>query len=678
MNMYNHGFARVAACIPTVKVADPTFNAGSVLELARRAYERKCVLAVFPELSLSGYSAEDLFFQDALLAGVLRALDDLRDKTSDMDMVVVVGAPISVMDALFNCGVVMHGGRVLGVAVKSYLPNYHEFYEKRQFRQARELAADRIALCGRDDVPIGPDLIFHAPCLPGFRLYVELCEDLWVPVPPSSHAALAGASVIANLSASNITTGKAEYRRDLVTGQSARCIAAYIYTASGPGESTTDLAWDGHALIHENGTALAESERFSFEPQVTVADIDLDRLAKDRTVITSFSDCRAAYPAEGGFRKVEVPLRMPEGIILPEREFPRFPYVPADQALRGKRCYEVYNIQVQGLAQRMRSTGISNLVIGVSGGLDSTHALIVCARTVDRLGLPRSNIRAYTMPGFATSDKTYANARALMKALAVDAHEIDIRPSCMRMMEDIGHPYSKGHKVYDVTFENVQAGQRTSILFRLANLNSALVVGTGDLSELALGWCTYGVGDHMSHYSVNASVPKTLIQYIIRWVAEEGVLGADASSCLEDILKTEISPELVPGDAGDGPAQSTEAVVGPYELQDFNLFYITRYGYLPSKVAFMEWCAWCDREKGMWPGVPHEGRRQYSLAEIKRWLGVFIHRFFRMSQYKRSCIPNAPKVGSGGSLSPRGDWRAPSDGEEAPWMEDLACIPDEA
>ncbi|HPP79985.1 MAG TPA: NAD(+) synthase, partial [Deltaproteobacteria bacterium] len=521
------------------------------------------------------------------------------------------------------------------------------------------------------------DLIFEATGIPGFRAFVEICEDLWTPIPPSSYAALHGATVVANLSASNVTTGKDDYRRSLVANQSARCIAAYLYTAAGQGESTTDLAWDGHAIVCENGTVLAQSERFSFEPQVITADIDLDRLVKDRAIMTSFADSRSACPHAMRFRKVSVGIGRPEGVILPERDFPRFPYVPSDMALRDERCYEVYNIQVQGLAQRMRSTGIENLVIGVSGGLDSTHALIVCARTVDRLGLPRTNIKAYTMPGFATSGRTYANALALMRVLGVDAHEIDIRPSCERMLEDIGHPYSKAEKVYDVTFENVQAGQRTSILFRLANLHRALVVGTGDLSELALGWCTYGVGDHMSHYSVNASVPKTLIQYIINWVAEKGILGDEASSCLMDILNTEISPELVPGDHAHEPAQSTEAVVGPYELQDFNMFYITRYGYPPSKVAFMAWCAWHDRDLGSWPGVPEGRRNQYTLAEIKRWLRVFIERFFAQSQYKRSCIPNAPKVGSGGSLSPRGDWRAPSDGGAEPWLEDLEEVPDE-
>ncbi len=677
LNLYSHGLVRVSACIPAMKVADPCFNAKSVAELAHAAHRRHCVLAVFPELVLSGYTAEDLFFQDALWREVVRSVDILKAETSELDMVVVAGAPLVITGALFNCALVLHRGRVLGAAVKSYLPNYREFYEKRQFRDASMLQVTSVDIFDQKGVPVGSDLIFRAPGIEGFSLYVEICEDLWTPIPPSSRAALAGATIVANPSASNITTGKDEYRHNLVSNQSARCIASYIYTASGSGESTTDLAWDGHAVIYENGTLLAESERFSFEPQVIEADVDLGRLLKDRSIMTSFADCRAREGPGRAFRVIDVDLGLPRGTILPVREFPRFPYVPADPALRGRRCYEVYNIQVQGLAQRMRSSGISNLVIGVSGGLDSTHALIVCARTVDKLGLPRSNIKACTMPGFATSQKTYANAHALMKALGVEPLEIDIKPACTRMLQDISHPYSRGERVYDVTFENVQAGQRTSTLFRLANLRDALVVGTGDLSELALGWCTYGVGDHMSHYSVNASVPKTLIQYIIRWVSEEGILGPEASACLADILATDISPELVPGDSGEGPAQNTEAVIGPYELQDFNLFYITRYGYLPSKVAFMAWCAWHDREKGLWPSVGPERRNQYTIAEIKHWLEVFIHRFFKMSQYKRSCIPNAPKVGSGGSLSPRGDWRAPSDGEETPWVADLMRVPDE-
>ena len=678
LNLYGHGFVRIAACIPEVRVSDPQFNADKTIELARNAYKQSAVLAVFPELGISGYSNEDLFFQDALRRSVMNGLSRIVKAVSTMNMIVVVGAPLKIMDALFNCAVVMHAGKILGISVKSFLPNYREFYELRHFRPAGDLIVTSVDLLGQKDIPIGADLIYEAEGIPGFRMFVEICEDLWTPIPPSSHAALEGATVIANLSASNITMGKEEYRHDLASNQSARCIAAYIYTAAGPGESTTDLAWDGHAIVYENGSLIAESKRFSWEPQVIIADIDLERLMKDRMTMTSFAGRgNGSEHHERPFRMQKFSLVAPKGRIMPVREIPRFPYVPLDPALRDRRCYEIYNIQVQGLAKRMKATGLENLVIGVSGGLDSTHALIVCARTVDMLSLPRKNIKAYTMPGFATSDKTYANAKALMKTLRVKAAEIDIKPGCIQIMKDIAHPFAKGKELYDVTFENVQAGQRTSLLFRLANKMGAMVVGTGDLSELALGWCTYGVGDHMSHYSVNASVPKTLIQYIIRWVASGKILGAQVSSCLEDILDTEISPELVPGTREGQPGQSTEAVIGPYELQDFNTFYITRYGYLPSKVAFLAWCAWHDAASGRWPDIPQDKRHQYSLFEIKHWLTVFIHRFFKLSQYKRSCIPNAPKVGSGGSLSPRGDYRAPSDSEEAPWIEDLTTIPDE-
>jgi NAD+ synthase (glutamine-hydrolysing) len=676
-NLYRHGFIRIAACIPELKVSDPVFNAEKTLDLVRRSHENKAVLTVFPELGISGYSNEDLFFQDALLLSVQEALKSLLASTRDMDIIVIVGAPLKVMNALFNCGIILYRGSIAGIAVKSYLPNYREFYEARQFRPAKEIPLEKIDLLGQRDIPIGSDLIFHVGRIPNFRFYVEICEDLWSPIPPSSYAALAGATVMVNLSASNITVGKDEYRHDLAANQSARCLGSYVYTAAGFGESTTDLAWDGHAMIYENGTLVSESKRFSWEPQVILADIDLDRLDQDRMRQTSFHSARKLHKDSAPvFRTLCLNMDIPEGEIPLSRQISRFPYVPPQAEIRDKRCYEVYNIQVQGLVKRMKSTGIKNLVIGVSGGLDSTHALIVCARAMDTLGFERTNIKAYTMPGFATSEKTYAIAMDLMKALGVEVGEIDIKPGCMQMMEDIGHPYADGEELYDVTFENVQAGQRTSVLFRIANLRGAMVVGTGDLSELALGWCTYGVGDHMSHYNVNASVPKTLIQYIIRWVADKDLLGPDVSLCLDDILATEISPELIPGTVGEQPAQSTEAIIGPYELQDFNIFYTTRYGYLPSKIAFLSWSAWHDKTKGSWPNVPDDVRHEYSLSQIKHWLKVFLHKFFHFSQYKRSCIPNAPKVGSGGSLSPRGDYRAPSDSEDAPWIEDLKNIPD--
>jgi NAD+ synthase (glutamine-hydrolysing) len=592
-------------------------------------------------------------------------------------MLIVVGAPLKIRQKLYNCGIVIHKGKILGIPVKTYIPNYREFYEKRQFRSSLDLTVDKIDLCGQKNIPVGADLIFDVANIPDLSVFIELCEDVWAPIPPSSYASLAGATVLGNLSASNITVGKDEYRHLLASKQSAACVAAYLYTSAGPGESTTDLAWDGHAFAYENGNLIANSERFSWKPQVVVADIDLDRLVQDRVKLTSFTDSLRIYKQEmSKFRRIPVEIKIPRGKILLEREVPRFPYVPTDPSLRDKRCYEVYNIQVQGLAKRLKFAGLKNVVIGVSGGLDSTNALIVCARAMDELGLPRSNIKAYTMPGFATSERTYKNAKKLMKALKVDMGEIDIKPSCMRMMKDIGHPFAKGKKVYDVTFENVQAGDRTSHLFRIANMQKGIVVGTGDLSELALGWCTYGVGDHMSHYNVNASVPKTFIQYLIRWVSSKDLFGKEVSKCLIDILNTEISPELIPGTAGEQPSHKSEEIIGPFELQDFNNFYITRFGYKPSKVAFLSHCAWKDVNKGFWPDVPPDKRHEYKISEIKRWLNVYIQRFFKQSQFKRSCMPNAPKIGSGGSLSPRGDYRAPSDSEDAPWIEDLKQIPD--
>ena len=677
-NIYRQGFIRTAVCIPEVRVSDIKFNAEKTVSLAKDAEAGNAILALFPELGISAYSNEDLFHQDALLKGTVEALGYILDETRRLNLILIVGAPLQVDQGLYNCGVVLYKGKILGVAVKSYLPNYREFYEGRQFKPAAEALSTKVSLCGQEDVPFGANLLFKALNIRNFSFYVEICEDVWVPIPPSSFAAMAGATVLANLSASNITIGKDEYRHSLAANQSARCIAAYLYAAAGPGESTTDLAWDGHAFIYENGNLLSESERFSRKSQVILGDIDLDRLAQDRMRLTSFSQNAGTHRERLlDFRRVSFSLDVPEGRILLQREYQRFPYIPADPSKRDQRCYETYNIQVQGLAKRMEATGIRNAVIGVSGGLDSTHALVVTARTMDVLGLPRSNIKAYTMPGFATTSKTYNNALKLMGALGVEANEIDIRPSCKQMFKDIGHPFAEGKEVYDITFENVQAGERTSHLFRIANLRQGLVIGTGDLSELALGWCTYGVGDHMSHYNVNASVPKTLIQYVIRWVAQTKLLGAAASEVLLEILETEISPELIPGMNKDQPAQSTEAVIGPYELQDFNNFYATRFGYLPSKIAFLAWHAWRDKEIGSWPDVPLHKRRSYNLREIKRWLKVYLYRFFQTSQFKRSCIPNGPKVGSGGSLSPRGDYRAPSDSEAAAWMSNAEEVPDE-
>jgi len=678
-NLYNHGFIRVAACTPEVKVADPGFNTESMIELAKEVETNDAVFAIFPELGISAYSNEDLFHQDALLKSVLDSLQDIVDASKKMNLILIVGAPLRVDSVLFNCGLVIQKGKIIGVTVKSYLPNYREFYEGRQFSPAEEAISKSISLCGQKNIPFGADLIFDVTNIRNFTFFIEICEDVWVPIPPSSFAALAGATVIGNLSASNITVGKSEYRRELASNQSARLISAYLYTAAGMGESTTDLAWDGHAMIYENGTLISESKRFSKEPQIIYADLDLDRLAQDRMRMTSFGqNARTHRERIERFRTVSFSLDTPKKKLLLNRQYSRFPYIPSDPKKRDRRSYEIYNIQSYGLAKRLQSSGIENIVIGISGGLDSTHALLVTAHTMDLLGFPRTNIKAYTMPGFATSEKTHTNALRLMQSLNVESNEIDIRPSSLQMLKDIGHPYARGEKIYDVTFENVQAGERTSHLFRIANHRDALVVGTGDLSELALGWCTYGVGDHMSHYNVNASVPKTLIQYLIRWVASSGQFDRTTSETLLDIVETEISPELVPGENGEEPAQITEATIGPYELQDFNNFYVTRLGYLPTKVAFMSYCAWRRKDKGVWPDVPDKSKNEYTIEEIKHWLRVYLFRFFKTSQFKRSCIPNGPKIGSGGSLSPRGDYRAPSDSEATVWLEDLKNIPEKA
>ncbi len=673
-SIYSHGFIRAAVCIRFVRVADPEFNVEHTLGLARRASELNAAVALFPELGISAYSNEDLFHQDALLDATEAALGRLVAESRDLTPVLLVGAPLRFEGKLFNCAVVIYRGRVLGITPKTYLPNYREFYEKRQFSSGRNAVSRQVRLLG-EVIPFGNDLIFDAANVEDFSLHVEICEDVWTPIPPSTYAALAGATVLTNLSASNITVGKAEYRHDLCASQSGKCIAAYLYSAAGPGESTTDLAWDGHALIYENNELLAEADRFAASEQVIVADIDLERLAQDRMRMTSFHDSVGDHRERvRSVRRIEFEFQIPQGEISFMRRVERFPYVPNDPAARDERCFEAYNIQVHGLMKRLASTGIQHIVIGVSGGLDSTQALIVAAKTMDRLGLPRENILGYTMPGFATSTVTLANAHALMRALRITGREIDIRPSCMQMLEDIGHPYSKGEPLYDITFENVQAGERTSHLFRLANFNNGLVLGTGDLSELALGWATYGVGDHMSHYNVNASVPKTLIQHLIRWVISTGQFGVETSAILQSILDTEISPELVPhsGDERDKPAQSTQEKIGPYELQDFNTYYITRYGFRPSKVAFLSHHAWGDKTSGDWPDeLPTNQHNEYDLATIKKWLEVFLYRFFKTSQFKRSAVPNGPKVGSGGSLSPRGDWRAPSDSEAVVWLEEL-------
>lgn len=668
-----HGFVRVAAATPVSHVGDPKANAAEHVALIQQAGEQGVDLIVFPELSLSAYAIDDLHLQAALLEEVERQIAVVAQATADADLIAVVGAPVRNGDALYNCAVVIGSGEVLGVVPKTYLPNYREYYEKRWFAPAAARSEDVIHLNG-ETVDFAPGLVFEAVNRPGFVFSAEICEDYWAPLPPSTRAALAGARILLNLSASNIVIGKADERAMLSASHSARTLSAYVFTASGWGESTTDLAWDGQATIHELGTKLAEGERFSLESHLTIADVDVDRIGLDRLRNGTFSDCARL---EGEVATI-VPFMAREDTVESEliRPLDRFPFVPDDAGRLDQDCYEAFNIQVQGLMRRMTATRAKRLVIGVSGGLDSTQALLVACRAFDRLDLPRTGILAYTMPGFATSDGTRSNAWALMNTLGVTGAEIDIRPAAEQMFKDIGHPYAEGQPVHDITFENVQAGLRTDYLFRLANQNDAFVLGTGDLSELALGWCTYGVGDHMSHYNVNGGVAKTLIRHLIRWVAARELVGTDATPTLHAILDTEISPELVP--AKDGVIQSTEGTVGPYALNDFFLFYISRFGLKPSKVAFLTHQAWGDRTAGEWPqGTPEDERVEYDLATIKDWLRKFLIRFFQTAQFKRSALPNGPKVVTGGSLSPRGDWRAPSDGSARVWLDELdANVPD--
>jgi len=671
---YSHDFVRVGVCVPRIEPADPAFNTERTLELMRRGHEQSIALLAFPELGISAYAIDDLLLQDALLEAVHEGLARVVEGGRELFPTVVAGAPLMDGGRLYNCAVVISRGEILGVVPKLYLPNYREFYERRWFTPGTEVYGREIEVAGVT-VPFGRDLLFKAAGPAGFTFHVEICEDFWVATPPSTLGALAGAEVLLNLSASNVVVGKVDDRRMLCASQSFRATAAYAYSASGPGESTTDLAWDGHAAIYEIGKLLTETKRFMPDSTLCFADVDLGRIRQERLRTGSIADAQAEHVRRHEpFQTIAFDYEPPEGPLELAREVERFPYVPSDPARLEQDCWEAYHIQVQGLAERLKATGLQTLVIGVSGGLDSTQALIVAGKAMDALNLPRANIRGFTMPGFATGESSKGRAWGLMRAMGVTAAEIDIKPAARRLLADLGHPFARGEAVHDITFENVQAGLRTDYLFRLANQHKGLVVGTGDLSELGLGWATYGVGDHMSHYNVNGGVSKTLIQHLIRYVAASGELDAETSALLTEIVEAEISPELIPGET----AQSTEASVGPYALQDFNLYYLTRYGFRPSKIAYLSWCAWRDAERGGWPvHTPESARRAYALPEIKRWLELFLRRFFA-NQFKRSALPNGPKISSGGSLSPRGDWRMPSDASPRAWLDELARVPDEA
>ena len=680
-SLYDQGFARVAAVTLPVHPARPAENAREIIDAARDLSERGVALAVFPELSVSGYAIDDLLLQDVLLDRTEDALASIVKASTNLLPLIIVGAPLRKGSALYNCAVAIHRGRALAIIPKSYLPNYREFYEKRHFVTMPPRACERVEVPwgGIDEVtgttawiPFG-QVLLAADDVPGLTVGVEICEDMWVPVTPGAELALAGATVLANLSASPITVGRGADRELLVRSSSARCSTAYVYTAAGPGESSTDLAWDGQTLIYEAGEPLAVGERFQAGTHATVADVDLERLRTERTRQNSFADNAArVFAEESGAtpQRVHFTLNPPRKDLGLQRPVDRFPFVPDDPARLEQDCYEAYNIQVAGLVQRLRAIGSPKVIIGVSGGLDSTHALVVAARAMDLLKQPRTNILCYTLPGFATSERTKTNATLLCEYLGTSFQEIDITPTATQMLADIGHPFSAGKATYDVTFENVQAGLRTDYLFRLANHLGGIVLGTGDLSELALGWCTYGVGDQMSHYAVNTGVPKTMIQHLIRWVVSSEQFDERVGDVLLSILDTEISPELVPARPGE-KMQSTQDKIGPYDLQDFTLFHVLRRGARPSKIAFLAEKAWSDASVGDWPaGFPEADKTAYSLAEIVKWERLFLRRFFSQ-QFKRSALPNGPKVMAGGSLSPRGDWRMPSDASGADWVAEL-------
>ena len=670
-SLYQQGFARVATCTVPVTLADPLQNVAKVLEVVSKCEEEGVILCIFQELVLTGYSLEDLFHQESLLNAVKLALKNLAAATEKYRSLVVVGAPLVYRDALYNCAVIVHRGRILGIVPKTYLPGYREFYEPRYFASGETIRGQNLYL-GGENVPFGVDLLFEAHDIPGFCLGVELCEDIWVPIPPSAIMAMAGATVLANLSASNSTIGKAETRSMLCCSHSARCIAAYLYAAAGEGESSTDLAWDGQTAIFENGQLLAQSDPFPTGSQALIADIDITLLRQERLRRGVFNACAKKERVEENqtWRRIGVHIDPCQEDLGLRRPLSRFPFMATRRDRLEAECSEAFSIQVSALKQRLVTCGARSMVIGVSGGLDSTLALLVAVRTADVLGWSRQAVLGYTMPGFGTTETTKTNATALMEELGVSANVLDICSTAEVMLREMRHPFALGKAVYDITFENVQAGLRTDFLFRLANYHNGIVIGTGDLSELALGWCTYGVGDQMSHYSVNAGLPKTFIQSLVRWCSAGDYFTQPVRERLKNVLQTEISPELLP--VGENGSQRTEDIIGPYALHDFTLYYVLRYGFSPTRIAFMAEQAWHDVHKGEWCyGFPLHERRAYTLAEIRHWLKIFLQRFFTNSQFKRSALPNAPKVMSAGSLSPRGDWRVPSDSQARLWLEDL-------
>ena len=638
----NYGFVKVAAAVPRVKIADCKYNAGQLESLIAIADGKGVQIITFPEMCITAYTCGDLFGQQLLLEEAEMGLMQILNNTRQLDIISILGMPIAVNSTVINAAVVIQKGKILGVVPKTYLPNYKEFYEQRWFTSALQVVEDNVRLCGQI-VPMGTNLLFETS---DTTFGIEICEDLWSTIPPSSTLALQGAEILCNLSADNEGIGKHSYLRSLISQQSARCIAGYVFSSCGFGESTTDVVFAGNGLIYENGSELAHNKRFSLEEQLVISEIDVERLRAERRINTTFAASKGTVPSD------KKPLRITTEFVNSKelnltRTFDMHPFVPQGETLN-ERCEEVFSIQVAGLAQRLVHTGAKTAVIGISGGLDSTLALLVCVRTFDKLELPRKNIIGVTMPGFGTTDRTYHNALSLMKSLGITIREISIKEACIQHFKDINHDIN----IHDVTYENSQARERTQILMDIANQTWGMVIGTGDLSELALGWATYN-GDHMSMYGVNGSVPKTLVKYLVKWVAENDI-DEESRITLLDIVETPISPELIPADENGEIQQKTENLVGPYELHDFFLYYFMRFGFRPSKIYYLANIAFKDI---------------YDEETIKKWLSTFFRRFFNQ-QFKRSCLPDGPKVGSI-SISPRGDWRMPSDASSATWLKEI-------
>jgi len=641
------GLLRIAAAVPRLKVADIDYNVGAILEQIKKAAAAGVQVLAFPELCITGYTIQDLVQQQALLARVEKGLERMVEASAGRDMLIIAGLPLVVDQKLFNCAALICSGQVLGIVPKTYLPSYKEFYENRWFTSAEDACSDTCHINGKS-IPFGANILVSLQGFPSAVIGVEVCEDMWVPLAPHEYQALAGATVLVNISASNEILSKADWRRIMMISESGRCASAFCYVSAGTGESSNDIIFGGHTLIAENGTVLKESQRFQPEQPLTISDIDIDRLAHDRLVLNSFRQSPAHIKP---FRVFEANAGDPAALIL-HRDIDPQPFVPGDPARRTERCHDIFSMQVASLAKKLTGARIQRLTLGVSGGLDSTLALLVAAKTMDYLNLPRTNIYAYTMPGFGTTSRTKNNAVSLCKSLGVNIKSINITRTCKAHMADLGHNGDE-----DIVFENIQARYRTELLFNKANEIGGILLGTGDLTEVALGWCTFS-GDHMSHYHVNVSVPKTLVRYLIRWVADEELAGTPAQKVLYDVLDTPISPELKRPVKGK-IAQMSEDIIGPVELADFYLYPFVRLGARPGKILFLANEA---RKRKLFDG-------KYTLEDIHRWLHNFIRRFFA-NQFKRTCLPEGPKVGSV-SLSPRGDWRMPSDAEVTLWLEDL-------